>query len=442
LFRRPPLLATALLATALLLTTCAGEDNREDTQGEAAQRTENAQPPVRTAEGAPDDAPESISPGYGFTYGPAAGDRVERATEGLSDADPVQIELNGGPAWVVGVPIEDDTVWVVAYGSGEVVSFRLDGVTDEVTPYLTAPDALPAGAPPAVSATGKRLELLEMRNGSPLTHPVPYGEGYLGVSRAGTVVGASEPGVRALPDARPVVNESGAAALLTNPTTRYDHGVLGDDYEAASITVFGDDAATTIRPESGGVFEALAPMWFRPAPDQPELLAVTESVAAAGTRVSVYSADGNLVAAGPFAGEPQKWRHLMAAAPFGPDGETELAVTRTPHLGPRIELYRLEGDELRLVAEDPGYPTHTIYSRNLDAARAADTDGDGKYELIVTDNTYTGLVVLARTQNGMERSRSLPLGSILSTNVASTTDEKGRLYVAVGTMDGVLTIFR
>ena len=55
-----------------------------------------------------------------------------------------------------------------------------------------------------------------------------------------------------------------------------------------------------VQPESGCVFEALAPLWFRPRRSG-ELLAITESTGK-GSRISVYSPDGRLVAAGPFVG--------------------------------------------------------------------------------------------------------------------------------------------
>jgi hypothetical protein len=440
---RPVLLALAAIVCALLAAACSGEPERVE-RPEPARQTDRAGTPTRPRGDAPSGTAAEPEPtAYGFTYGQLSGNRLEPAPKGLSGAEPVNINLNGGPAWVVGVPIEEDTAWVVAYGNGGIASFRLDGAKGEVTPYLTAPDVLPPESPPAVSATGERLELLEVRDGSLLTHPVPLDGGLLGVSGSGELVGASVPGVRAVPDARPVVSEAGAVALLTDPTTEFEHYVLGDEYEASSMTVFGNaEEATTIRPESGGVFEAISPIWFRPAPDEPELLAITESVAEAGTRISVYDPDGGLVAAGPYVGGPQQWRHLMAVAPFGPEGEVELVATRTPHLDATTELYRLEGDELRLVERSPGYPTHTIYSRNLDAARAADVDGDGEYELVVPDQDYSGLAVLERSEAGMEPARTLPLDLTLSTNIASTTDSEGNLYLAAGTVEGVLTIFR
>jgi hypothetical protein len=252
-----------------------------------------------------------------------------------------------------------------------------------------------------------------------------------------------------LPDARLVQSEDGAVAVLSEPTTRYVHGVIGDAVEAESISVLrpgggGYELGARIRPESGGVFEALSPMWFRPGPGEDELLAVTESAEKVGSRISVYEPGGDLVAAGPFIGVPQKWRHLLAAGPFGLDGETEIAATKTPHADAEIEFYRLDAGsgELRLVATGDGYPSHTIYSRNLDAALAGDLDGGGSWEVLVPDRSYAGLQAVRRVPGGVERAWNLSLGGTLSTNLASATDSEGRIALAAGRTDGVLRIWR
>jgi len=43
--------------------------------------------------------------------------------------------------------------------------------------------------------------------------------------------------INALPDARLLVDEEERLVLLTDPTSRYAHGVLGDRLEAGSITL-------------------------------------------------------------------------------------------------------------------------------------------------------------------------------------------------------------
>lgn len=396
---------------------------------------------------------EDAATAYGYTYGEASGNRVVRGGGRLPEAGPIDVPLSGTPQWVVGVPLEDDTAWVVAYGDGRVDSFRLDGESGEVSPWLTAPDKLPSGAPPAVAVEGDRLELITAPSGrgSRLTHPIRGEAGLLGITSGGELF--TEPGespqLSTLPDARLVQNKSGAVAVLSSPTDRYVHGVLEDDLEAGAIDVLrpgggGYELAVEIQPESGGVFETLAPLWFSPGAGEEELLAVTESAEGLGARISVYSPDGALAAAGPFIGVPQKWRHLIAAGPFGPNGEIEIAATRTPHLGGATEFYRLnrESGKLELADTGRGYPSHTIYSRNLDAARAGDFDGDGAWELLVPNASYDGLVAVRHTKSGVKRAWELPLGGTLATNVAATTDKEGRIAVAVGTLEGNLRIWR
>ena len=396
---------------------------------------------------------QETSASYGYTYGQTSGNRVTKGVGKVPQARPVDVQLSGTPVWVVGVPLEQDIAWIVAYGDGRVETFRLSGEEDKVDPWLTAPDRLPPDAPPAVAVEGDQIELLTVPDGggSPLTHPVRTESGLLWIDRAGAL--RSRPGkvpsLQVLPDARIVQSEDGSVAVLSSPSRRYDHGVIGDGLEAERISVLepgggGYELGAEIRPESGGVFEGLSPLWFRPAPGKDELLAVTESVTELGSRISVYDRGGDLVAAGPFVGAPQKWRHLISAGPFGPDGETEIVAMRTPHIGGTTEFYRLNQDQgtLEIAATGQGYPSHTIYSRNLDAARAGDFDNDGAWELVVPNAAYTGLVAVRHTQSGVKPVWTLPLNGTLATNIASTAGKDGRIALAAGTLEGTLRIWR
>ena len=438
------LLRLLLLACALLLPGCSEEPEKAPVEASPGRDPGAGSEPARPTRPA---ATEDTF--YGFTHGQATGNRVVAGVGRLPDAAPVDVDLSGTPVWVAGAPLDEDTAWVVTYNDGRVDAFRLDGGSGEIVPWLTAPDRLQDGAPPALEVAGEHLGLVTLEGVSPLTHAVRTNVGLLGVAPDGRLVSDADtdPPVSALADARIVESEDGALAVLSDPTTRYAHGVLGDEFEAGSIGVLeagrgGYSVKGYVRPESGGVFEAVAPLWFRP--DGDELLAVTESTEREGSRISVYSPDGGLVAAGPFVGEPQSWRHLLAAGPFGPNGEVEIASVRTPHVGGPVEFYRLDraGGELEIVASGGEYLSHTIYSRNLDAASAGDLDGDGSWELLVPTPSYTALEAVRHTNGGVEPAWRLPLDGTLATNLASTTDARGRAALAAGTAEGTLRIWR
>lgn len=419
--------------------TTAQPEAAGETTAEATEATTEATAPLET------------EPVYGYTYGQASGNLVVDGEGGLPLSDTVDVPLDGSPVWVAGIPFREGVAWVVALEDGSVEDFHME-TAGGIEPLEIAPDEIPPGAPPLVGSSGGSLELVE-GPGSPLTHPLPVEEDLVGVTESGEVFVENEgptvgAGMTAPPDARFTRSPSGAVAFLSEPTERYAHGVLGDGIEADSITVadIGEDGGVEVRaeivPESGGVFEEVAPMWVEA--DGSELLAVSESADGVGTRVALYEPDGSLAAAGPFIEEPFKWRHVLAAGPFGPNGEFEVAAVRTPHLDSVVEFYRPDFDSgtLEIVAEVPGYTSHRINTRNLDTARAGDLDGDGRWELLVPDPTYTGLAAIRRSQSGAEVAWTLPAEGGISTNIASATDEDGRAFVAVGRSDGTLRIWR
>lgn len=375
----------------------------------------------------------------------------------LPGTEVVEAGLDGTPRWVAGVPTRDGTAWVAVLEDGRAEAFRL--TAEGLEPAEISPDWLPPGAPPLLVSRGKNLKLLVAggEGASKLTHPVPLytqegqsgllvigADGNLSVEREGESSPVPEaPG--ALPDARAVRGPGGDLAVLTSPTRRYDHGVLGDGLEAGGITVLrpspdGARLVSSFPAASGGVFEGVAPLWFER--DGEELLAVTESTPEQGSRISVYRPSGELVGAGPFIGEGMRWRHLTAAAPFGPSGQTELSSTLTPHMNGVAQFYGVEDGILRVRARVPGYTSHRIYSRNLDTALAGDLDKDGQAELLLPNPSYTSLGGLSRTQSGVRTEWSLPVGGELSTNLAAATGTGGRAVVAAGRSDGVLRIWR
>ncbi|MGI9049718.1 MAG: hypothetical protein ACR2GU_10185 [Rubrobacteraceae bacterium] len=396
---------------------------------------------------------------YGYTYGQPSGNRVVGGTGDLPSSRPVDVRLGGTPTWVVGVPLDEGTAWVVTLEDGRVEAYKPNG-NGKLTPYPITPDRLPSGEPPLVKMKGDSLKLITARGvrTSKLTAPIP-----VPLDKENALVGVREDGglfvergsglveslpVEALPDARLARSESGMVATLSDPTGSYPHGAIGDELEARAMTLLkpaGKDltASGRIRPASGGIFESNAPLWFRMPGVKGEVLPIAETSPEKGARVSVYAPSGELVAAGPFIGERFKWRHVLAAGPFGPNGETEVAATRTPHVGPRIAFYRPDktSKELKVSASLPGYTSHRIYTRNMDTIRAGDLDGDGRWELLVPNEDYTTLAAVRHEKSGARVAWTLPAGGVISTNLASVTDQKGHASIAAGRSDGVLRVW-
>ena len=151
--------------------------------------------------------------------------------------------------------------------------------------------------------------------------------------------------------------------------------------------------------------EGISPIWADLNGDGQREIIVTLSDSAQGAQVVVYSESGERLAAGPAVGRGNRWRHQLAVAPFGVNGEPELAEVLTPHIGGIAGFYRLDGDSLNLVAQHGGVTSHPIGSRNLDMGLAGDLDGDGRVELVVFNQQFTEITGQSKRISQLRRCR-------------------------------------
>ncbi|MCI2400489.1 VCBS repeat-containing protein [Aliiroseovarius subalbicans] len=156
-------------------------------------------------------------------------------------------------------------------------------------------------------------------------------------------------------------------AQYAEPTTRYAHGVLGDDVEWGALVLTVDrclDCATkmidrvVIRLPETRVFEDLAPRLFVDD-DGATQVAVVESDRDRGARLAIYDETG-LVTATPFIGQANRWLAPVGIADLDGDGFVEIAYVDRPHLAKVLRVWRLAGRELREVASAPGISNHRI----------------------------------------------------------------------------------
>ena len=382
---------------------------------------------------------------YPASPGAPDGNRYVEGRVDLAASPPRRVALPAPPRWVQGNLEQERPVWYVLLETGDVV-----WIAEAVRVVARG---FPPHAPLALDVRDEAVELfgLAAYRGNTLTHPVRVWRsdaiasvgagGELRLDRGGV---ARSLDIDALADGRILQWWDGRLLLLTGQSRSYGHGILGDPIEADGFALISTWPRTRVehrfRLSDGGVFETLAPIWVDLDADGAAEVLLTRSDGLSGAALQVYAENGSLLASGEPVGHAYRWIHPLAAAPFGPNGEVEIAAVKTPHIGGILEFVRLEGPRLALVHARPGFSTHAIGSRILDGAVAVDVDGDGRPEVILPSQDRRVLHAVRRTEDGSDVVASVPLGGRVVTNLAAVA-AGGVTALALGIESGELLIW-
>lgn len=445
-----------LSSSAPLDTTESTEDDYRDDKDELEGIAEIGGADEQEAKQASSAISNLVS--YGYTNQRADGNRLVKGVGSLPDSQYVDVPLNGIPLWLVSANMNPDiidhssTIWTVILDNGAVQSFALEnGLVREIP----APPSPVSPNPPLLRVSDDQVELLKSPDGSSeLSPPAVIDESgnWVYIEDTGDLVFMlrsdiefNRLAVDALRDGRVLVDGRGRILLLTEPTERYGHGVLGDELEASAITLIETDpepkVVLNILVPEPLVIEGIAPLWADLTRDGRREIIVTVSDADRGAQIFAFSETGDVVATGPAIGTGYRWRHQLVAAPFSDDGGLELVDVLTPHIGGVVEFYQLEGNELKIVAQISGYTSHVIGSRNLDMAIAGDFDGDGRPELIVPNQARSELGAIRRTDEAAEVAWTLPLDGRLSSNLSAAVGGDGQIILGAGLENGTLRLW-
>lgn len=236
------------------------------------------------------------------------------------------------------------------------------------------------------------------------------------------------------------------SAWYADPTARYDHGILGDTVEGGSL-VIRDASGTEHRltlPETM-VFEDLTPRIADIDGDGRSDVVAIRTTIAAGAAIAVYSVpDGALVETASIApiGLTHRWLNIAGIADFNGDGQLDIALVKTPHIGGRLEIWTMRSGALLLLASADGFSNHFIGSTELGMAAAIDVDGDSAAELALPNVSRTSLRIVELAGGAIQQIAAVPLGGPVVTAIGAVTLEGGGTGFLAGLSDGRLILTR
>ncbi|WP_299896077.1 VCBS repeat-containing protein [uncultured Ruegeria sp.] len=180
------------------------------------------------------------------------------------------------------------------------------------------------------------------------------------------------------------------SAEYAEPTSRYPHGVLGDqiEYGALVLQYAPTWAKYTIRLPKERVFEDIQPRLVDIDNDNRREALVVESHRDKGARLAIYNG-GGLIAATPYIGTRFRWLAPIGAADLDGDGHIEIAYIDRPHLANTLRIWRFKDGGLAEVAALPGLTNHRISEDFISGGLR--TCGD-RPELIVASADWSRIV--------------------------------------------------
>ena len=229
--------------------------------------------------------------------------------------------------------------------------------------------------------------------------------------------------IDALPDSQIIQDERQRLLILTDPSDQYQHGILGDDLEATSVTIVQlSDQPAAISHFSvpvDWVIESVHLIWSDWDEDGEREIVLTLSNSTSGAKLVLYDENGNVLAESLPIGTGFRWRHALDIASFGESGQKLLVEVQTPHIRGIVVFHSWdkENNLLKVEATQSGYSTHDIGSREMHMYDILANNQSEQVSLIIPTLSKKELTALYIKSGEIHEQWRIPLGGRLTGNI-------------------------
>lgn len=389
--------------------------------------------------------------GVSYSAQQANGNRLVEGQSDIQQYPPIDIPTPAAVVWLNSIAIDEThSMWSASLSDGQVLAFKVsrDGYesvaiqpsqTTRVHQATLVMDSqqrlfLANGFEDGSSYSG--AVILDKQTGSRV---YVANNGNLILRRPGE---KQQLDIQALNYARPLVDEQKRILLLTGPSLRYDHQVLGSAHSNATrISLVSTEPRFElikhIEIANDEVFEGNGLIWLDLDGDGEREIISTISTASQGARIQIFNEDGSNYSQSNPIGLSYRWRHQLVVAEFRPQ-QLELASIYIPHLAPVAEFFRLDDQSMQRQSLNSSYSSHLNISLNLDKSLAGDFDEDGHPELVLMNrNNPAELGFFGFTGTQLQREWNLSLGQALNSNLSATRLDDNRIALGGGHAEGI-----
>jgi hypothetical protein len=227
--------------------------------------------------------------------------------------------------------------------------------------------------------------------------------------------------------------DSDTFAVLTGNSDRYSHGILGDRIEATGFAVYQSGSLTAdFELPYSMVFETLRALIADVIPENPGAeVVLTSSNRVDGSRIEIYSQEGNFLGNSEAIGLGFRWLHIIAVASFPGDPKPYIAIVKTPHINGVLELYQWNSTKLVKRASLRNVSTHQIGSDNLNMALVINMDRLPGPEFLIPSYDFRSLVVIKYSNNVLYEMKRFDLPGRISTNLYLDNTDSNSVWVGL-----------